>query len=438
MIWAMVATWRNSRFRFRDTLGRRASATVGAAFGSLAATFGGQLAILVTGVLSARVLGPENRGHVALIIVVASVICGIVPLGAGSAVTYFVAKNHDQARNIVEDMVAPVLLQICLILLSQMLVLWLLFADRSRELQIAGIVSLGVGPATIMWVYGLAVIQGLRLYRSYNILRLLPVTSYAVLLILVFAAEGMNVITTLGAWTAANILSAIIIITVMVRSLPSAEPISSPVKLSEILRFGAKGFLGTASPLETFRIDQLIIGLFISPVALGMYAASIAYTSSPRVVAQSLAHVAVPHIASQRDQARSRRVMWKFFVVATALSLALALALIVSADFLVPFVFGPSFQGAVLPAKILLGSSVLFGGRRILAESLRGMGHAGAGAIGEVVSWIALFISLGALAPRWELIGVAVSLVVAAGVSYAVVLISAMRLKTGHAIAVRS
>jgi len=185
-------------------------------------------------------------------------------------------------------------------------------------------------------------------------------------------------------------------------------------------RFGARGFLGSNSPLNTFRLDQMVIGLSLTPVALGISVSALSFTSLPKFVAQSLASVA-PYIANSGDRKLASKTMWRFFV-ATSINLLVAMLIALAAEPLVLPLFGDAFLDSVPVVQILLVSAVVIGARRVLSEGMRAMGFPGVGSTAEAVSWIFLVASLAVLAPYWQLIGIAVSIVLSNAVSLGSVL----------------
>ena len=150
--------------------------------------------------------------------------------------------------------------------------------------------------------------------------------------------------------------------------------------------FGARGLLGSQSPLESFRPDQLIVGLALPAIDLGLYVAALAFTSLPRLVAQSVGMVVYPRVAA-RD---SRSDQWRAVVRAsmrTAFLVALITApLMIFMSPLVLFFFGDDFEAAVPLARVLLLASVAHGVRRVVSEGARGAGAPGAGSIAELLS----------------------------------------------------
>jgi O-antigen/teichoic acid export membrane protein len=192
--------------------------------------------------------------------------------------------------------------------------------------------------------------------------------------------------------------------------------------VGEIARFGLKGFLGSVSPLETFRLDQAVVGLFLSPAALGLYVVGLAFTNLPRFVAQSIGAVAYPTIAHRADPASARRSMWRFFWLTAALCGVTVLVLELAVGTLLPFFFGDAFRDAIPIARILLLAGLFLALRRILSDVARGVGRAGLGTVGEVASWIFLLPSLAILAARHEVEGVAAALAISSGLSLIVAL----------------
>lgn len=405
----------------------RVSTVLGSTLGSLATAFTGQLSLLLSGVLAARLLGPESRGHLALLALMPMVAVPIVLFGAGSAVAYMIAKDPGATRHILKVLIIPAVLQFIVCCGFQAVGVWILVQDESSARQLAGVVTLVVGPTILVQTYGLNVIQGLQRFRSFNLLRLLPPALYTILLVSTFAFDGSSLLVVVTMWATANVIAALVIVVVTTRSIPAESRSENKPSRADILGFGAKGFLGSASPLETFRVDQLIVGLFLPPVALGLYVTSLAFTNLPRFVAQSVSVVALPHIASQPTDGQARRAMWLFFVVTAAGTALFAVAMGIGASRLVPLVFGREFSDAVRPTQILLAASALFGARRVLGEGLRGRGFPGVSTAAEITSWLCLLPALLVLAPRWELTGVAIAILLASGISLAVVMLGSFR-----------
>ena len=69
--------------------------------GSMFASGSGQLALVVSGVCAARILGVHDRGQLALFILVPLILTVLGALGVPVATTYFIARDQTNARGIV-------------------------------------------------------------------------------------------------------------------------------------------------------------------------------------------------------------------------------------------------------------------------------------------------------------------------------------------------
>src|SRR4051794_34124529 len=100
------------------------STSVGkATLGSLTAGAGTQLALALSGVLAARMLGPENRGYAALLVVIPSVIAQVGGLGLSLSLSYFIARNPDRERSIARAFLRPGLVQTLVLLTIHVVVI---------------------------------------------------------------------------------------------------------------------------------------------------------------------------------------------------------------------------------------------------------------------------------------------------------------------------
>jgi O-antigen/teichoic acid export membrane protein len=389
---------------------------------SVLGSFGIQAMVLVSGVLVARILGVENRGHLALLWLVCLILGQLGTLGLPLAVTYWIAEEPRSASAIVRSLVAPIAFQVVFLVGLQALALWLLIGDENDSVRLAALVTLPLLPAVLVQQYALAILQGQRRFRAFNLFRPLPSTLYAAGVSALFLAEAGDLPRIALTFTTVYALGACVAIGYALAGLTRSIGASAAPRRSEMLRFGLKGMFGSVSPLDTFQLDQAVVGLFISPAALGLYVAGLALTNLPRFVAQSIGIVAFPHVAAHNDLRLARRAIWRFVTLALVVCGAIVGALEAAAGWLVPLFFGDEFAEAVDITRILLISTLLVGIRRVLADAVRGAGNPGLGALAEVAAWISLFPTLAILAPIAGVEGVALSLVVSAALGIVVLL----------------
>ena len=385
--------------------------------GSLGASGGLQLLVIVSGVLVARSLGPEDRGYLALLIVVSGVFALAGLLGLPSAVTYYIARDPAHARRIVSSLAWVGVLQVGAVFVIQAAALAALVASDPQHVRVAAAISLLLPPGILALSFGTAILQGQRRFTPFNLLSILPSTAYVVGVVIVYALNATSLVLFMALWAAVNLIGGFVALAFAVRGLPKhAEEEPGPSR-AQMVKFGLKALLGSLSPVDVVRLDQAVVGLLLSPVALGYYVVGQAFSVLPRVVAASVGIVAYPQVASERDRHAARRAMWKFFFLGLTLSGLVVVALELLAGDLISRVFGEDFAEATTIAQILLLASFFMAGRRVLTDGVNGLGYPGYGTIAEVTSWIVLLVGLAILLPPFGAEGVALALAVAWGAS---------------------
>jgi O-antigen/teichoic acid export membrane protein len=392
--------------------------------GSLLAGGASQAVLVVSGVLVARALGPADRGYMALVLLVPSVLALVGSLGLPLASTYFVARSPASVRSIARKLMVPAALQTAAgVVLTLLALLTVLSGEPARVIS-AGVVATALVPAILAQTYGLAILQGQRRFRAFNFLRVTPVSLYSMAVLIAFMAGFHSLVELTLVTVAANLLAAAMIVAVLLRGLaPQGDfsPAGVP-SLSELIRFGLKGFFGSVSPVESFRLDQAAVALFLNPVSLGFYVVAQAFINLPRFLAQSVGMVAYPSVAAHADPREAQRSLWRHFALGSALTLAAVTVLEIAVPTLVPLFFGAEFSPAVPVARILLIGAFFAGARRLLADGVRGAGYPSLGSIAEAASWVLMLPAMIVLAPIFGSEGVALAATLAWAASLVVLL----------------
>jgi O-antigen/teichoic acid export membrane protein len=379
--------------------------------------------LAVSGPFAARVLGVEDRGYLALLIILPSVMWQIGTMGLPFALPFFLAREQGHERSILRRVRGTVIVQTLALVALHAVIVFAIAAGEPEHVLTASAVSLVILPGIMLLQYALAVLQGLRSFLFFNVFRVAPVALYALALIVIFVTGGADlwvVVLTFGvSYGVATLAAAITVRRELARKQDDAGEAKSDLR--DMMKFGVKSFLGSAPPVESFRIDQMVVGFFLSPAALGLYVVAIAFTNILGFIAKSVGAVAYPALAAERDPVLAKRTMWRYFWLSAGLSLTFAIALSLTADLLVRFFFGSDFVGAVPLVRILLFGTLLASIRRVLADCMKGLGYPGGGSIAEITSLVGLFGALIFFLPMWGVDGVAWSLAVAGALSLAVI-----------------
>ncbi len=396
----------------------------------LASGFYVQALLLVTGIVAARILGPDERGQLALIWIVVLTLVQLGTLGLPLAVTFEIATGS-RVGTLLRVLRPVVVAQVATAIVLYGVLAVIVLEGRVPETPI--LIAAAVIPAWLVQGYVLAALQGKHAFRPLHVMRVLAMSLYTAFLVLGVLAGQSSLLFVTGAWVVAYVLagfgSFFVVVRMLAREAREAREGAEqkPPALGSMLRFGLSGFLGSVSPTETFRVDQLVVGLALSTQDLGLYVAALAFCNLPRFMAQGLGLVAYPRIAAEADRAIQRRMLWRFAGLGTLAALVVALPLVAFDDELMTLAFGDAFAGAATTMQILVLGTVVLCARRMLSDGLRGAGAPGAGSLAEVVALIALVPAILLLAPPYGLEGIAVALAISYAVSLGVLLLALER-----------
>jgi O-antigen/teichoic acid export membrane protein len=386
---------------------------------TLGASLLGQAFIVVSGVLAARALGVEGRGTLAILWLLPVTIALIGGLGIPQATTFYVAREADNAARVVRVSIG-VSLFLAALLSAGYLTGLLLFAHEEAFNAIEAGLSIALVPLFLAQNLATATLLGMKRYTAFNVSRVVPVVLYASGVLVLFLTDQATLTGILAVCVASWGLAATGTWFLVGQNLPDARR-PPEVTRPEIVGFGVRGVIGTVSPVDDVRIDQLFVGFLLDARALGLYVAAVAFCNLPRFVAQSIGSVNYPRVAGAPDPGAAWTTTLraaKIGLLTIALTVAALLLLI---PFLLPLLFGEEFQDAVDIAYLLLPAAYFLSVHRLLTELARGLGHPGYGSITELVNLAVFLGSLLVFASPASATGIATS-VLAGGISSAALL----------------
>lgn len=381
-----------------------------------------QTTLILSGTVAARVLGVRDRGYLALLVLVPTVLYQFGGLGFPVAVAYFVARDNRAARGIARLALRPAIVQTVATTLVHVVVIVLVVAGDPHQVRIAAFATLGFVPAAFAQQYGLVILQGQRRFVSFNALRVLPPLLYAVLLAGAVVMGARSLVVVAGLYVGALAVAAAVTLRVAVRGLATDASKESLPTRRAMFRFGASGLLGSSSPLEVFRLDQTLVALLLTPAGLGLYTVAMAFTNLPVFFSQSIGMLAYPEVAA-RDASDARRMLWRLFFFNLVVCGLFVGVLEAAVAWLLPLFFGRAFAPAIAAARLLLVATLFLSCRRVLSDAVRGAGRPLFGTIAEVAAW-AVFVPAAVLVGRDRgPAGIAAAFVLGTAVSLAVLLV---------------
>jgi O-antigen/teichoic acid export membrane protein len=175
-----------------------------------------------------------------------------------------------------------------------------------------------------------------------------------------------------------------------------------------IYTFGTRGQLGSLLSLLNLRLDFVFVAAIAGPAALGIYAVASKYAEVLRLVPIAANWILYPRFARSEAavaKASSRRLIPRALAVTAMTAVPLALA----AGTVVPTLFGRTFDGAVVPAQILLIGLAAEGAAGVVTAFLYGRGRPGLNSLAAATGLVVTLILDVILIPRLGAVGAAIA-----------------------------
>src|SRR2546425_784483 len=214
----------------------------------------GQLLLLVTGILTARILGADGRGYYALLTSFPAIAAILVEGGLPGAITY--ALSSPNWPSFISRR-AVILLALAQTILGSALYYIFLHIYELISGWSPGTFAVWGVPAvagTLFFRHALAICQGTSKFVALNLVRLAPLVLLAMSLTLIFLTRGHETTDVVVAWSMCTFfggLGALFAVLPMLDNTRAAN--GSKTTFMQLMRFGLKLVIGSTSPFESFR-----------------------------------------------------------------------------------------------------------------------------------------------------------------------------------------
>jgi O-antigen/teichoic acid export membrane protein len=367
-------------------------------------------------VVTARTLGSDGRGAFVLVFTLATITYLLSMLGVNTA-----ARVHLVARESVVE--SNDYLGLCLGLVVLETVACSLLA--AVFLPLVG-VHLSTGVLAVAGLLGGSLLAQYTLFDAVNAYgrtdwaSALDAAGSVAQIAFVLVLAGLHVGAVgpyLAALTVANGIQVILELVVLRVMRVSIRPRYRRQAWVLLLRSGLPGAGLSLAQLLTFKVDRYLVGLFLTPNAVGLYSVAAAVPEMLRVPCVALSNSFFYRIASGRARPADFTALRRWFTLG---AVALSAVAAIGAPWGVRVVFGKEYMGAVTSLRVLLlaeiGVSVFQLDGFILA-GLNRIGQAATGA-GVGLAVVTLFDLL--LIPGFGIVGAAWASVVGYSVMGAV------------------
>jgi O-antigen/teichoic acid export membrane protein len=331
---------------------------------------------LISSVILARVLGPNDRGVFALASLFPVLLITITNLGIGPATAYFVAqKKYTIGEVLGTNFLLSIVLGTASILIGTGIILSLhqfLFPTVEKFLLF---IALAIVPFNLVTQHtGISILLGAQLIKKYNLAQIVQTTATVIFIVIFLILFRMGVAGALLGTVLASILVSILIFGWLKAETQIHDLKLSSVYLRDLIKYGLQTNLGNIVGFLNYRVEIFIMGALLPTSAVGFYSIASGLAEKLWLVSHSASTVLFPVVSSEKDEDElksftplvSRNI---FFI--TVLS---ATILFIASEWLIVFLYSTEYISSVLLFRILLPGIVFVSISRILANDIAGRG----------------------------------------------------------------
>jgi O-antigen/teichoic acid export membrane protein len=367
-----------------------------------------QLCIVVSGILTARLLGPVGKGELTTVLFIPNLMLSIGILSLPQATAFYISRRSLDGRSVQATgfwmslglglVEAAILYPLIPILLGSKGVVVILIAR----------ISLIYLPIAFTGFTLLGIEQGYQHFKKYNLLKHLPTFLYALLLIGMAIIRAADVST----FVMGFLLSQLIASTVLVVS--SGRRLILPHKDVRI-EYGRSLFkqglvytMPALSGILLMRADLAILIPTVSAGEVGLYSAALAIAMGQNVLTSSIIQVNFPKVCSA-NQMECYRIILNQLKKAIAPIFLIAVSLALVSPLIIKYLLGSAFAAAHGTTLILIAAIMVWCVGQIIDNGLRGAGLGLPSSLSYVGGIAVLLVFAACFVPRFRALGMAIA-----------------------------
>ena len=375
------------------------------------------VANLVTGVITARALGPDGRGVTVALLTLTQLIGFVFAAGATQSLSYFVARRPEDAPRLLTTWSLMLLPLAALGIVIGQLLLPVLFEEGSEALTVGR-----------WFVFAIVLVIGAELYCGlllglhdffvYNALRLAQPLLTAIAFIVLWPLDALTVESALIATSLATIGSLVV---GFGRAVTRAGVGAPDLRLgARSLWYGIRGQGSSVATNLTARLDVAMLPGYVSNASVGIYSVATNVSLIVYALANTFSGLVLPAAAREPERASLKVIgsLWAVLLIAGAMAVILAAL----AEPLLGLVYGEDFEAAARSLRLLLPGAVLFACSSILTAGIYAAGYPFTATLTQLLGMAATVIGLVAFLPSGGITAAAL----VSSASYALIFVASL------------
>ena len=347
---------------------------------------------LVGSIILARWLGPSQRGVFAAIILIPTILQYFVNFGLSSATLYFTAQPDSNKNTIWNALILMGFIQSIIGILMGYFIINLYLQKYDLKIINLGHLYLFTIPLGIFGMYATYILQGASHFKVTNLLKCIVPLGYCVGIIFLKIHRNLSIENLV--YVQLIIQSFYLIIALFSLYKLLLYRLNFKIEYSfipQMLKYSVKVWFGDVAQLANLRIDQFLIGGFLSSRDLGIYTIAISVARFTSIFADAVTTIMLPSITSKNSFQEKVTEILNFFKKYWIFSVIFHLIFALSLPIVIPFVFGNAYSESTIICQILVLGSLFVNAKTVLGGGIMGMGFP---AIMSYVEFSGMIISL--------------------------------------------
>jgi O-antigen/teichoic acid export membrane protein len=391
---------RSQRFGLRSRLAGHFTSTLAAQVAILA--FGA-----LSGVVAARLLGPQGRGELAALTLWPTMLVSLAAMGINQAIVFNTGKKLWALSEIWTASTMIGLGQSILALAVGVPAISLALKHYSSGVRDLAWLFLAVSPLVILGGYPGNLLQGTLDFSSFNLIRTIAPLVYAGGVAVLLFLHRPSLREVVSCQILGYALAFCVGYSLLLRNVPIHFAWNSQACWS-LVAYGWKTQLGNVSSYINRSADQLVLSLFVAPSELGLYAVAVTTATAVGLFPQAAGIITLA-AGSSSHPIEARKILGQSFRASLFWLIIVCSVLFVLAPALIRLVFGPAFARSATACRILLPGAAALGLNQVLYDGARSLGEPALPSYAEGFATVVTFLGLWVFLPKFGFIGAAIA-----------------------------
>lgn len=363
---------------------------------------------LATGVITARVLGPYDRGLFTVLLLLPQTLVNFVKMGVAQANVYYIRRRGASVATVASNsLVLSIVVALVLLVACWVAGPWIV-APFTKGAEPSYVwLSLSLVPFVLIESYFLSILQAVERFNAYNLQTVVKAVfgflGIAIALILIKGGLLAALLSQVVVLAGANLW-----LLWQVRQVAPYGLRWDPEIGRGTLSFGLKSYVQTLATHLHYRIDLYLIALFLDPAQVAFYSIAVNMTNPILQIPDAVGTVIFPKLAGSSDASAHARTA----VVCRHTLLVTIVAAVVYAGIgsqVLTLFYGDRYAPAIPPMLMMLPGIIMISLYQILTRNFTSRGKQQVNIVasaGALVTNTALNL---VLIPRFGIIGAAMS-----------------------------